>query len=249
MVKKKIVADWSGQLELTVDKPNFQFVFEWLLTEDELLGEGVEQLRAAEWVTRQFPAYSLSSPSSPPTPPPLSMYSLVLSLSLVFPLNLLFWPFHLPRSPLPLNCWALPASILTLSLSFHIDWELGTSTFASRRPLLRPHFFVSSPLKQISRSSKTKPWRRGESRPGKEIVLITAENGKQSEMSRPVLTILKYYKLQLQMARAMPAILAHKYQRSNTNSDKHTHACGHSVYHLSLVSLWNKSMQYIEPKM
>ena len=38
------VANWH----FTVDKPNFQFVFEWLLTEDELLGEGVEQLRAAE---------------------------------------------------------------------------------------------------------------------------------------------------------------------------------------------------------
>ena len=43
-----IVDDQSGQLALTADKPNFQFVFEWLLTEDELLGEGVEQLRAAE---------------------------------------------------------------------------------------------------------------------------------------------------------------------------------------------------------
>ena len=38
----------SGKFALTVDKPNFQFVSEWLLTEDELLGEGVEQLRAAE---------------------------------------------------------------------------------------------------------------------------------------------------------------------------------------------------------
>ena len=202
---KMIVDDRSGQLALTVDKPNFQFVFEWLLTEDELLGEGVEQLRAAEWVTRQFPAYSLSSPSSPPSPPPLSMYSLVLSPSALSSQFALL-AISSPRSPLPLNCWALPASIHTLSLSAHIDWELGTSTFASRRPLFRPHFFVSSPLKQISRSSKTKPWRRGESRPGKEIVLITVENGKQSEMSRPVLTILKYYKLQLQTARAMPAI-------------------------------------------
>ena len=45
---KMIVDDRSGQFALTVNKPNFQFVFEWLLTEDELLGEGVEQLRAAE---------------------------------------------------------------------------------------------------------------------------------------------------------------------------------------------------------
>ena len=236
-----------------MDKPNFQFVFEWLLTEDELLGEGVEQLRAAEWVTRQFPAYSLSSPSSPPTPPPLSMYSLVLSLSALSSQFTLL-PISSPRSPLPLNCWALPASILTLSLSAHIDWELGlsvanqTSKFASWSPLLCPQFFVSSPLKQISRSSKTKPWQRGESRPGKEIVLITAENGKQSEMSRPVLTILKYYKLQLQMSRREQWPL-YKYQRYNTNSDKHTHACGHSVYHFSLVSLWAKSTQYVEPKM
>ena len=44
---KMIVDDRSGQFALTVNKPTFQFVFEWLLTEDELLGEGVEQLRAA----------------------------------------------------------------------------------------------------------------------------------------------------------------------------------------------------------
>ena len=199
--------------------------------------------RRSEWRANSRPIHSPPSP-----PPPLSMYSLVLSLSALSSQFTLL-AISSPRSPLPLNCWALPASILTLSLSFHIDWELGTSKFASRRPLLRPHFFASSPLKQISRSSKTKPWQQwGESRPGKEIVLITAENGKQSEMSRPVLTILKYYKLQLQMSRREQWPL-YKYQRYNTNSDKHTHACGHSVYHFSLVSLWAKSTQYVEPKM
>ena len=201
--------------------------------------------RRSEWRANSRPIHSPPPPL--PTSPPLSMYSLVLSLSALSSQFTLL-PISSPRSPLPLNCWALPASILTLSLSFHIDWELGTSKFASRRPLLRPHFFVSSPLKQISRSSKTKPWQWGESRPGKEIVLITAENGKQSEMSRPVLTILKYYKLQLQMSRREQWPL-YKYQRYNTNSDKHTHACGHSVYHFSLVSLWAKSTQYVEPKM
>ena len=90
--------------------------------------------------------------------------------------------------------------------------------------------------------------------PGKEIVLITAENGKQSEMSRPVVTILKYYKLQLQKFRREQqcpqySLTSTNTYKHNTNSDKHTHACGHSVYHLSLVSLWNKSTQYIEPKM
>ena len=258
---KMIVDDRSGQLALTVDKPNFQFVFEWLLTEDELLGEGVEQLRAAEWVTRQFPAYSLSSPSSPPPLPPLSMYSLVLSLPA---LSSQFTLLAISSPPLPPPTQLLSFTCFNSRSESLSSYRLGTWSLCCQPDfkvcilmcsLLRPHLFVSSPLKQISRSSKTKPWQqRGESRPGKEIVLITAENGKQSEMSRPVLTILKYYKLQLQKFRREQqcqqySLTSTNTYKHNTNSDKHTHACGHSVYHLSLVSLWNKSMQYIEPKM
>ena len=217
---KMIVDDRSGQLPLTVDKPNFQFVFEWLLTEDELLGEGVEQLRAAEWVTRQFPAYSLSSPSSPPPLAPLSMYSLVLSLprlsSQFTLLAISSPPLPPPTQLLSFTCFnSRPKSLSSYRLRAWTLFCQSTSKFASWRPLLRPHFFVSSPLKQISRSSKTKPWQWGESRPGKEIVLITAENGKQSEMSRPVLTILKYYKLQLQMSR--PEQQCPQYSLTSTN--------------------------------
>ena len=68
------------------DKLKFEiiFIWEWLLTEDEQ-GGGVEQLRAGEWVTRQFPAYSLSSPPlllSPFTPSSLVQLSAPLPLFL-----------------------------------------------------------------------------------------------------------------------------------------------------------------------
>ena len=87
--------------------------------------------RRSEWRANSRPIHSPLPP-----PPPLSMYSLVLSLSALSSQFTLL-PISSPRSPLPLNCWALPASILSLSPSAHTDWELGlsvanqTSKFAS----------------------------------------------------------------------------------------------------------------------
>ena len=169
--------------------------------------------RRSEWRANSRPIHS-----SPPTPPPLSTSSTSLhvqlsALSLCSFLSIYSFGHFIPPLPPPTQLLSFTCfNSLSESLS---SYRLGTWSLCCQPDfkvcilmcsLLRPHFFVSSPLKQISRSSKTKPWRRGESRLSKEIVLITAENGKQSEMSRPVLTILKYYKLQLQTARAMPAM-------------------------------------------
>ena len=140
------------------------------------------------------------------------MYSLVLSLSALSS-QFTLWAISSPCSPshsiveLYLLQFSLgvPQLIQTGSLVIMLPTRLQSlhlDVLASPSSLLR--LLTPQANLEIFKDQTLTTMRREQ--PGKEIVLITVENGKQSEMSRPVLTILKYYKLQLQTARAMPAI-------------------------------------------